>query len=307
MTDLQEPTARTASPEPRNGRVRSRIVRIGNSEVVARGLAPGRESLSHLAMTASWTVFIAGSAAAYFAINLVFALIYFAADLAGARPVANIGAFTDYLYFSFETFSTVGYGDMHPMTHFGHVLASVEMFAGLLSAAIITGLSVSRIMRPTARLLFAHSPVVTQFEGAPTLMIRIANERHNLISNAGARLWLIRDEVSAEGVELRRFHELVLVRERNPMFRLSWTVMHRIDATSPLNGATPASLSQPNVDLVLAVEGLDETTQMIVRARQTYSHKAIRFGERYADILDTDEEGRTVLDYGRFHDTEKAP
>ena len=40
-----------------------------------------------------------------------------------------------------------------------------------------------------------------------------------------------------------------------------------------------------------------------VHARQTYEHADIRFGHRYADILDTSDDGRLRIDYGRFHDT----
>jgi inward rectifier potassium channel len=29
----------------------------------------------------------------------------------------------DLFYFSIETLATVGYGDMHPQTHFGHAVA----------------------------------------------------------------------------------------------------------------------------------------------------------------------------------------
>ena len=32
----------------------------------------------------------------------------------------------------------------------------------------------------------------------------------------------------------------------------------------------------------------------------------IRFGHRYADILDTSDDGRLRIDYGRFHDTVEA-
>jgi inward rectifier potassium channel len=40
-----------------------------------------------------------------------------------------------------------------------------------------------------------------------------------------------------------------------------------------------------------------------VHARRTYRHSDIRFGHRYADILDTTEDGRIRIDYSRFHET----
>src|SRR5216684_2894145 len=120
----------------------------------------------------------------------------------------NCWAYIDYLYFSIETLSTAGYGDMHPQTHYGHFIAAVELFTGIFSMSLMTGLIFARFSRPSARLLFANHPVITSHEGEPTLMVRFANERHNMITNATARLWLLRNEMSLEGREARRFYEL---------------------------------------------------------------------------------------------------
>ena len=127
----------------------------------------------------------------------------------GDDPISNVPhkAYIDYLYFSIETLSTAGYGDMHPQTHYGHFVAAVELFTGIFSMSLMTGLIFARFSRPSARLLFANNPVITDHEGAPTLMVRLANERTNVIGNATARLWLFKDEVTAEGHEVRRFYE----------------------------------------------------------------------------------------------------
>ena len=72
---------------------------------------------------------------------------------------------------------------MHPQTHYGHFIAAVELFTGIFSMALMTGL-VFAGLRPNARLLFADHPVISTHEGRPTLMVRFVNERHNIISNA---------------------------------------------------------------------------------------------------------------------------
>ncbi len=71
--------------------------------------------------------------------------------------------------------------------------------------SLMTGLIFARFSRPNARLLFAEHPVISIHEGKPTLMLRLANERHNIISNATAKLWLFKNMVSMEGEQLRRF------------------------------------------------------------------------------------------------------
>jgi inward rectifier potassium channel len=280
----------------------SRIVRLGGREIITEG---GRLSfwadISHRCMTASWPAFIGGAVLVFVVFNAIFALFYWIGD----QPIANVpgGAYIDYLYFSIETLSTAGYGDMHPQTHYGHFVSAVELFTGIFSMSLMTGLIFARFSRPNARLLFANHPVISNQEGKPTLMIRFANERHNVIGNATARLWLLRDEVSREGGALRRFYELPLVRNEHPVLALSWTLYHVLSGESPLSGLDANDLAASGVSLVVVVSGYDVVAAQIVHARKSYDHSDILFGHRYADILDTTEDGRLRIDYGRFHET----
>ena len=123
-------------------------------------------------------------------------------------PMSTANSPLELFYFSIETLATVGYGDMHPQTNYGHIVATVEIFTGMCFLAVMTGLIFARFSRPRARFVFADHPVVATRDGQPTLMIRMANARHNTISRATARLWLIRAERTKEGDQLRRFYEL---------------------------------------------------------------------------------------------------
>jgi inward rectifier potassium channel len=280
----------------------SRIVRFGDREIIAEGARLSFwADISHRCMTATWPAFIGGAVLVFVVFNAIFALFYWIGD----QPIANVpgGAYIDYLYFSIETLSTAGYGDMHPQTHYGHFVSAVELFTGIFSMSLMTGLIFARFSRPNARLLFADHPVVTDHEGKPTLMIRFANERHNIIGNATARLWLLRKEVSLESRVSRRFYELPLVRNEHPALALSWTLYHVLSGESPLYGLDANDLEASGVSLVVVVSGYDVVAAQTVHARKSYDHSDIRFGHRYADILDTTEDGRLRIDYGRFHET----
>jgi inward rectifier potassium channel len=143
---------------------------------------------------------------------------------------------------------------------------------------------------------------VAQHEGRPTLMIRVANARHNTISGATARLWLIRGERSAEGQYFRRYYELDLLRNENPVFALSWTIFHVIDESSPLYGTSPDDLAQTEALLVLTISGLDDNSAQQLNARRTYAQDHIRWQHRYVDISSSADDGRLLLDYRKFHD-----
>ena len=280
----------------------ARVIRLGGREFVAEGLNLSFwTDFSHRCMTASWPAFVAGAATVFIAFNAFFAFFYWIGD----QPISNVpgGAYIDYLYFSIETLSTAGYGDMHPQTHYGHFIATVELFTGIFSMSVMTGLVFARFSRPSARLLFAENPVISEHEGQPTLMVRLANERHNIISNATARLWLFKNIVSKEGQSFRRFYELPLSRNESPALALSWTLFHIIDEASPLYGLTAADLEANNIALAVVVSGYDVVAAQTVHARKTYEYPHIRIGHRYAEILGTTEDGRLRVDYSRFHDT----
>jgi inward rectifier potassium channel len=116
----------------------------------------------------------------FVAFNEFFALFYWIGD----RPISNVpgGQYIDYLYFSIETLSTPGYGDMHPQTHYGHFIAHHRIVHWHLFDVADDRLIFARFSRPSACLLFADNPVISDHDGRPTLMVRLANERHNIIS-----------------------------------------------------------------------------------------------------------------------------
>jgi len=278
------------------------VVNIGERKIVAEGLAPSFwTDLHHHAMVASWPAFFAALGCAFVAINLCFAALYALGDapIANARP----GNFLDLFFFSVETIATVGYGDMHPRTTYGHIVATLGTFTGITSLAVVAGLVFTRFSRPRARLIFARNPIVADHDGQRTLMIRFANARHNIVTDATAKLWMLCTERTAEGTMFRRIRRLDLVRDESPMFALTWTIMHRIDETSPLRGWSLAEFAAGNAVFIVTLSGLDETSNQIVHARKEYAYSEILLDHDYADIIRVDEEGVTRLDYSRFDAT----
>jgi len=260
------------------------------------------QDLYHFCMTVGWGGLFALLAAFYILLNLVFGAIY--ATHPGCIANLNPPGFLGYFFFSIETSATVGYGDMHPQTVFGHTLASIEMFIGMMSLALITGVMFARFSRPRARILFAHYAVIRPLDGRPTLMLRAANARQNVIVEASARLRLVREEVSAEGFRIRRIRDLELLRDQNPIFVLGWNLMHVVDETSPMSGESDASLHAAKAQLILTMRGTDETTGQEVMARTLYLPHQLRWNHAFRDILRHDDSGGEVIDYRHFHEVE---
>ena len=295
--------AKTSRKTEAGRRGRTQIVRVGARFIETRGLADSFwTDLYHRALTVYWPVFFGTAAAIFITLNAVFALLYWL----GAEPIANVNPAIplplNLFYFSIETLATVGYGDMHPQTNYGHLVATAEIFTGMSFLAVMTGLIFARFSRPRARFMFARHPIVGRHRGQKTLMVRVANERHNTISQATARLWLLRLEDADDGAQLRRFYELTLDRNEHPMFALSWTLFHIIDKTSPLHGVTANDLAKTDGALVLNLSGVDDNSAQHLYARQIYSHNDIRWNHRYRDMSSYSEAGKVLLDYSLFHE-----
>jgi inward rectifier potassium channel len=257
--------------------------------------------LYHKALTVSWPAFLALDLGFYLAMNVVFATLYLLQP--GSISNAQPGAFGDAFFFSVETIATIGYGVMSPATLYANLVMTIESSVGILFAALTTGLIFARFSRPTARVMFSRVAVVGPHNGTPTLTVRMANQRRNQMLAAEVVMTLVRDERTTEGILLRRFYDMKLVRDRSPIFAMTFTAMHEIDELSPLSGSTPEMLAELNAELVISTSGIDETLVQPVHARTSYLPHEILWDHRFADIMGYTEDGRRAIDYSRFHDT----
>jgi inward rectifier potassium channel len=284
-------------------RVRLRHIKIGSREATTEGVTRlVFQDLFHYFMTVSWPQLFATFAAFFLTFDLLFGFLYHLVPgcVANLNPPGFAGAF----FFSVETLATVGYGDMHPHDMYGHTVAMIEIFIGLMSLALITGIMFARFSRPRARFLFSKNLVVRPIGGKLTLILRAANLRENVVQDASAQLRMLRDEVSAENFRIRRVMDLQLVRSTHPMFMIGWTLMHVIDDSSPLVAETADSLQRSFAGFVLSLSGTDETTGQTLMARAEYTYADIRWNAAFRDILEVSEDGVMHIDYAKFDDIE---
>jgi inward rectifier potassium channel len=277
------------------------VARDGRPTVRIRGLHRRRFTDGyHWLMTLSWSRFLLWWVAVYLGTNLLFGVLFWLqpGGIAQARP----GSFSDAFFFSVQTLGTIGYGAMWPRSLYAHALVTVEAFSSLALTAVGTGLIFARISRPTARVVFSRCAVVTERNGAPTLMFRGGNTRLNQILEADVSVSIARNGYSKEGVEYRGLTDLKMVRSRSPLVGLTWTIMHVIDETSPLYRATRESLEAEQAELVIVLSGVDDTFAQRIHARHSYLPHEIIWGRRLADIILKAEDGSRYVDYRRFHD-----
>jgi inward rectifier potassium channel len=267
-------------------------------ESLIRG-APTRptEDLYHSLVTAPWPLLIAVIAAAFTVANLLFALGYY---IDGGIENARSRSFSDMFFFSVQTMATIGYGKLVPTSLFANILVSIEALTGLIALAMMTGLVFAKFSLPTARVRFSRYVVIGPRDGANSLMIRMANQRANRILEAHIHVVLARQEVTAEGDEIRRLYDLETTRNHSAMFALSWTAVHQINESSPLFGATRESMANCAPEIIVSITGLDETFSQTIHARHTFELDEIVWNARFADVLVLHPDGSRSVDYTHF-------
>jgi inward rectifier potassium channel len=252
-------------------------------------------------LTTRWSWFLLFVLGVYILVNCVFGLLFWL-DRAGIAHLPP-GSFWDAFFFSTQTLTTLGSGLWYPTDRYSEALTALEPMIGLMGLALVTGVMFARVSRPSSRIRFSRHALITRFQGTPTLVFRLANSRHNLITGGTLGAFLIRSEKSSEGRLLRRIHELPLVRSHTPLFALTWLVMHEIRPDSPLAGCVePESVDPEDDDTFILVNftGHDRTFGQAVHAQHRYRMADLRWNRWFADVTERRADGRWQIDYERF-------
>lgn len=255
--------------------------------------------LFHFLMRTKWSWLLGAFVLIYVGANAIFALLY---RLGGDGTILNAhaGSYADAFWFSVETFATIGYGNFAPGTTYAHLLVTLESFSGMLAVAVGTGIVFAKFSLPKARVAFSKNIIVSQRNGQPCLVFRVANRRGTSLLDAAASAHALMDDVTAEGHRMRRNYELQLERSTMPIFVLAWTLIHRLDEKSPLYGLSLENAAEKVVGIVTSFTGVDETMLQTVHARQMYTAEDMRFNARFADMIDSSTPGMLVIDHAQM-------
>jgi len=250
----------------------------------------------HIFLRLRWPASIAVIAVLFFTINLIFATLYYVVGGVNGTD----GSFFDALSFSVETLATIGYGAMNPKSTACHVIMMLESIVSLINTALVTGLVFTKFSRPTTRIAFSTSAVITQHEGNRTLVFRASNRRSNVIVEATIHVVAVFTTVTAEGKMFYKAVDLPMVRDRQVGMTRGWTLMHVIDQASPLFGADAKKLHDLEFELYIALTGIDDVSMQTVHTIHKYTDDQIRVDHHFEDTLTALDNGEFVVDMTKF-------
>jgi len=260
-------------------------------------------SLSHRLLQMRWPTFLALLTGAYLVLNGAFALVYFGL---GEEAIVGPGphGFARCFFFSVQTASTIGYGALVPGTTGSNLVATVEALAALISFALVSGLTYARFTRAVADVVFSKHAVIAPYQGGTAFEVRVGNRRRGQLLDLKARIFL--SSVSDEGGQAKRtYHELTLERGHLSFLPLTWTLVHPIDAQSPLHGVSAEDLAACDVEVFVTLSAMEETFSQVVHARCSYKAEEILWNARFGNVFERSSTGiPTGVDLSRIHDVE---
>lgn len=278
-------------------KLRHQTVLLGGFPAMKVGAPSPLADIYYWVMEMTWPAFVLLVSLLFLAVNIVFGLVYAAmppGEVLNAAPHSVIDGF----FFSVDTLGTVGYGVMAPATHAAHAVASVEILAGLFFSATMTGFIFARLARPRQSLAFSRVAVIGRYEGKRALMVRVASIRSRPLADAQAQMSFLQTQHMPDGRTFRSLVTLPLLRDKNPMLGLSWTLVHLIEDDSPVLAALAEA---DNFMLIVSIGGVDTLLASPSQGGNRYDREHVMVDHEFVDII-SNRDGVIWLDMTRLHD-----
>lgn len=260
----------------------------------------------HTLITVSWTSFFCLVGLGYLVANILFAVVYYLIGIDQLSGVEDSGIWmqlSDAFFFSTQTIATLGYGTISPVGFWMSFAAAIESLLGLLGFALITGVLYGRFSRPYVRIAFSEHAVIAPYQDTRAFEFRIANERNNQLIEVEVQVVYTQYD---QDQQRRVFHELPLERDKVNFMSLSWTIVHPIDAESPLYGMSKEEFYEADGEFLILIKGFDDTFSQTIYTRSSYKNHETQWGKRYEMMFEENEAGYVDLHLDKINASRDA-
>ena len=199
----------------------------------------------------------------------------------------------------------------------GVVLLLIQTLVGSFIAATLLGIVFAKASRPKKRsrtVLFSEKAVIGKRDDFFCLMFRVADLRASQLLECHIQVEMFYTRETNEG-ELPYFHERLDIGngigEGDDIYYtfliIPETIAHVIDKDSPLYGMSSLDMLKANVELVVFLEGVIESTGLTMQARTSYTAHEIVWGCNFVSMPRHDDlrfKGHLMVDFCHFNKLE---
>lgn len=264
-----------------------------------------RLNFFHSLVTMKWSHFFGIVALTYFLVNTLFASIYSLIgieNLTGIHGLSPFEQFMEAFFFSAQTITTLGYGQVAPLGLLANIVAAIESLLGLLFFALATGLFYGRFSKPISKIKFSQKAIIAPYQDINGFMFRLVNPQKNELLDVEINVSV---SMKRENSELRDFHILDLERDNVRFFPSMWTVVHPIDKNSPLSELSKSDYFEKDLEFIAMLKAFDESSGQMVYSRSSYKPEEIEWGQKFVYAAKRDN-GKLLVDVSKINESEKA-
>ncbi|XP_030646472.1 ATP-sensitive inward rectifier potassium channel 11 [Chanos chanos] len=229
--------------------------------------------------------------------------------------VTDINSFASAFLFSIEVQVTIGFGGRMITEECvsAIIVLIIQNIVGLVINAIMLGcifMKTAQAHRRAETLIFSKHAVISLRNSKLCFMIRIGDLRKSMIISATVRMQVVRKTSTQEG-EVVPLDQIDIQMDNpvgtNGIFLVSPLIIsHVIDKNSPLYDLSADDLQHEDIEVIVVLEGVVETTGITTQARTSYLSEEILWGQRFVPTV-SEEEGMYAVDYSKFGNTVKVP
>jgi inward rectifier potassium channel len=271
----------------------------GTANVEVRGLPVWqRLNLYHTMLSMKRWKFLLSIMLFFVFINLLFASLYL---LIGIEHLNGLVAetagekFGEAFFFSAQTFTTVGYGRINPVGFITSFVASLEALTGLMSFALMTGLLYGRFARPRSFIRYSKNALFAPFGNGVALMFRMVPYTKNYLVNVEVKVTMAM-KVMEDGIRKNKFFNVPLDIAKASTMTANWTLVHPINEESPVYQFSKEDMQNAEVELLIFVQGFDESFSNTVISKASYTFDEFVFGAKFVPMYHPNETGdKTIL------------
>lgn len=230
-------------------------------------------------------------------INFFFACIYLFIGLDhlnGMVAASNAEKFGEAFFFSAQTFTTVGYGRINPVGFWASFTASLEALTGLLTFALATGLMYGRFARPRAYIRYSKNALFVPFKEGVALMFRLVPFTKNHLVNIEVKVTIAVRVTEDEMLKTRFFNVPLEIAKANTL-SANWTLVHMINEDSPLSGLNKEDIKNAQTELLVFVQGFDESFSNTVISRASYIFEDFVYGAKFVPMYNPNEDNTSTI------------
>lgn len=229
--------------------------------------------------------------------------------------VTDIHSFSSAFLFSIEVQVTIGFGGrmITEECPSAIIILIMQNIVGLVINAIMLGcifMKTAQANRRAETLIFSKHAVISLRNNKLCFMVRIGDLRKSMIISATVRMQVVRRSNTPEG-EVVPLDQIDIHMDNpvgtNGIFLVSPLIIcHVIDKSSPLYELSASDLLHEDLEVIVVLEGVVETTGITTQARTSYVAEEILWGQRFVPTV-SEEDGMYAVDYSKFGNTVKVP